>query len=300
MGREELNMETLVGMRRAPSVSVVVACLIGASRAVAYESPLGIPVKGLQGSIRVEQTTYRVDESIDVTVILTNVTKTPLTIDPWPGNWFVQVFDTRMNSIHPKARAGDVMRAPLATVTLQPGEHWDTAIKGLTLTTGLAGSTPLWKYGPLEPGTYWLGAEYVADPDPHHPEAWSGGLNCEPVKIEVAAPPQALELKAGEPVDGLLITFSASKPTWELGTVVELDASLKNIGEDPIVLDVFGDLNVIYRGSRTIHRVSSLVLLAGAQPRAQSTRETASYLAAKPVHSTEARGDVYQTPRMPP
>ena len=121
-----------------------------------------------------------------MTLTLTNVSGTPIVIDPWPGNWFVQVFDERMNVIGPKTRAVDVSRPAPKPATLQPGERWDATMSGWNLTTGLADGSPLWEYDPLPPGTYWLGADYTALADPRHPGIWSGRINCQLVKIDAA------------------------------------------------------------------------------------------------------------------
>ena len=73
-------------IRRTLRIGVIVASLIGASQAAAYEQLLGAPVKGLQGSIRAERTIYQAGEDVRVTLTLTNVSEAPITIDPWPGN----------------------------------------------------------------------------------------------------------------------------------------------------------------------------------------------------------------------
>ena len=178
-------------MRRALCISGIVACLIGAVPALALQQLLGVPVKGLQGSMRIERTAYHEGENIRVTLTLTNVSEVPITIDPWPGNWFVQLFDEHIRVIQPKARAVDVLRPLPEPRTLQPGESWSTQVEALRFVAHSPGSTPLWEYAPLKPGTYWLGAEYAALQDPSHPEMWFGGLNCQLVKIEVVATPVA-------------------------------------------------------------------------------------------------------------
>ncbi len=158
--------------------------LMMVSAAAADQLPVGIPRQRLQGSLETERTDYQVGESINVTVVLTNVSKVPIRIDAWPGNWLVRIFDERGNILTPIA-AADVLRPLVEPMTLAPGEQWKTTIKRLSLTTGLPGSTPNWKYPPLKPGTYWLGAQYSAQLDAHHPEVWSGGLRSRVVRIRV-------------------------------------------------------------------------------------------------------------------
>ena len=152
--------------------------------ASAYESPLGEPRKGLQAAIVTSRKVYKVSESVDITVTITNVSNHPIQIDPWAGNWFVQVFDEQWN-LQPVIRAVDVLRPLPEPLTLEPGEPWETPLEGLRLVTGLPGSTPLWEYEPLKPGKYRLGAEYGAMEYPDHPSLWSGGLNCVLVEIEI-------------------------------------------------------------------------------------------------------------------
>ena len=150
----------------------------------AYEPPLGEPRQGLQASIATSRKVYRVSESVDITLTITNVSNQPIQIDPWPGNWFVQVFDEQWN-LQPVIRAADVLRPMPEPLTLKPGEQWKTPLEELRLVTGLPGSTPLWEYDPLKPGKYRLGAEYGAMEYPDRPSLWSGGLNCVLVEIEI-------------------------------------------------------------------------------------------------------------------
>ena len=163
----------------------------------AYQQPLGTPVHGLQASITTNREVYRVGESIDVTVVLTTVSDTSMMIDPWPGNWFVRVYDENVIVVKPFSRAIDVIRSFADPLLLRPGERWSTEIRGLRLTTGLPGSTPNWEYQPLNPGTYWLGAEYSALPDSHNPKMWSGRLQSKLVKITV------VENNAGQAPPGI-------------------------------------------------------------------------------------------------
>ena len=150
----------------------------------AYEPPLGEPSKGLQASIATSRQVYKASEPIAITLTITNVSDQPIQIDPWAGNWFVQVFDEQWN-LQPVIRAVDVFRPLQDPLTLAPGEQRTTALEGLRLVAGLPGSTPLWEYEPLKPGKYWLGAEYVAMAYPDRPNLWSGGLNCVLVEIEL-------------------------------------------------------------------------------------------------------------------
>ena len=179
-----------VGARAKRSVGLLLTAVVAsalAASAGAEEQRLGTPVQGLQGSIVVEREVYRVGEPVSVTVTLTNVSDAPIEIDPWPGNWFVQVFDEKGTVLPPAAKAEDVTRPMALTKMLQPGETWSTQIEGLRLVTGLPGSTPLWEYRPLKPGVYLLGAEYIAMPSAAHPNMWMRGLNCKLVQITVAA-----------------------------------------------------------------------------------------------------------------
>lgn len=164
----------------------IVATSVLAVSAGAEEQLLGTPVQGLQASIVVEREVYRAGEPIRMAVTLTNVGDAPIDIDPWPGGWFVQVFDEAVQIIPPTARAADVIRPMTISKTLRPGESWSTTVEGLRLIVGLPGSTPFWEYAPLKPGVYWLGAEYTALPSAAHPNLWTGGVNCKLVKITVA------------------------------------------------------------------------------------------------------------------
>lgn len=168
-------------------VAVITAFLAAVTVSARADEPLlGTPVQGLQGSIAVEREVYRVGEPIRLTVTLTNVSDAPIDIDPWPGNWFVQVFDEQGLVLPPASKAEDVLRPMALTTMLQPGDTWSTQIEGLRLVTGLPGSTPLWEYALLKPGVYLLGAEYIAMPSAAHPNMWVRGLNCRLVKITVA------------------------------------------------------------------------------------------------------------------
>lgn len=56
----------------------------------------------------------------------------------------------------------------------------------------------------------------------------------------------AAEPKPGEPVDGLQITLTSAKPVWELGTVMEFEATLKNVSDKLLMTGMFGELNTVY------------------------------------------------------
>jgi len=139
----------------------------------------------LHASLDVAETAVTDSHALRLTVSVANVSGVPIAIDPWPGNWFVQVFDEDRKLIQPAARAGDVLRPLPSAHTLQPDERWSTEVVGLTLTSGLSGPTPDWEYAPLKPGTYWLSAFYTAEADARHPTMWSGTLATTDVKIEV-------------------------------------------------------------------------------------------------------------------
>ena len=173
-------------MKRNGWCWAAVVMLIRAPATHAFEPLLGTPVNGLQGSIAAARDTGRVGASITVTVTLTNISRSPIDIDPWPGNWFVQVFDERGMILPPATRATDILRPRAFPKTLQPGDSWSTQIEGLRLVTGLPGATLLWEYTPLKPGIYWLGAEYLASPAAQFPSLWTGGLNCRWVQMTVS------------------------------------------------------------------------------------------------------------------
>lgn len=139
----------------------------------------------LHASLGVTETAVSDSRALRLTLSVANVSGVPMTIDPWPGNWFVQVFDEDRKVIQPAARAGDVLRPLPQPHTLLPDKRWSTKVVGLTRTSGLPGSTPDWAYAPLKPGTYWLSAVYTAKADARHPTMWSGTLATEDVKIEV-------------------------------------------------------------------------------------------------------------------
>lgn len=150
----------------------------------AEEPILSEPINGVQVSLSPTKEIYQRNEEIELTLTLTNVSDESIEIDPWPGYWFVQISDEQWH-IMPYVRSNDVIREKTKTIVLKPGEQWDTIIKELSLTTGLEGSTPLWEYEPLEAGTYWVGADYIAYDHPDFPNMWIGGANCELIQIKI-------------------------------------------------------------------------------------------------------------------
>lgn len=110
-----------------------------AHAANAQEATPGAPQQGVQATITADRTTYATRDPIRVSMTLANVSDRAITIDPWEGNWFVQVYDEA--------------------------------------------------FVPLRPGTYWLGAECWALPDPSHPESWSGLVRSEFTRIELLDTP---------------------------------------------------------------------------------------------------------------
>jgi hypothetical protein len=148
------------------------------------EDPFGKTVDGLQASVASADNVYHAHEEVELTLTLTNVSDQPIEIDPWPGNWFVQVSDEEYN-LMPHVRAVDVIRQMPKTVILNPGEKWDTFIHGLSLTSGIAGSTPDWEYEPLKPGTYRVGAKYAAHQVADRPNMWANVVNSELIRIKI-------------------------------------------------------------------------------------------------------------------
>lgn len=153
--------------------------------AEATKQPFGTPHRGLQSLLRADRSIYQAHDEITVTVGLTNVSQEPIWIDPWPGHWFVRVFDDAFHELAPSTRAVDILRARTTPIPLPPGQSWKMTIKNLRLGEGAA---TLWAYDSLPSGRYRLGANYVVDPDPQYPELWSGGAMSELVQIDVVGP----------------------------------------------------------------------------------------------------------------
>lgn len=163
----------------------------GNSLSRAEEQLLGLSVNGLQGTLSVEKKSSSFQD-IKVTLSLMNVSDSPVEIDPWPDNWFITVFDEKMNVVSNFSRAADQMRPFPKPKILKPGEKWDVKITGLKLKTGLGDSSPDWEYFPLKPGIYYLGAEYTAMASLDHPKMWAGALNTRLSKIQVVSPLQSV------------------------------------------------------------------------------------------------------------
>ncbi len=148
------------------------------------ERPLGQPLNGLKVELKVRKGEVPSAADLRLVITLTNVSKKDLMIDPWPGHFFVQLLDHKYNGI-PAVRAADVLRPPTKPKRLEPGEEHTLDSEGLSLTTGLEGSTQNWSYQELPTGIYHLMAEYVVHKDPAHPELWTGGINTVLAKIEL-------------------------------------------------------------------------------------------------------------------
>ena len=151
--------------------------------------PLGEPRNGLQAAISSGRAIYYENEPTDFTLTLTNVTPEPksvgIQIDPWEGCWFVKVYDDKW-SLMPHTVSPINVPVPFSNpYTLSAGQNRETKISGLSLMTGLLGSTPEWQYERLKPGSYWIGAEYTAQNFPNHPEVWSGKLLTKYIRIDI-------------------------------------------------------------------------------------------------------------------
>ena len=168
------------------TVNTFLVSIILVNAACAYEPPFGQQENGLQATVTSTRQAYQNSDEIILTLTITNVSDAPIEIDPWPGNWFVHVSDENWK-VMPHVRASDVLRPMPKPTTLRPGERWDTTMKGLSLTSGLPGSTPDWAYEPLKPGKYWIGAHYLAQRHSNYPQVWSGDLNPTLIQIQVGA-----------------------------------------------------------------------------------------------------------------
>ena len=49
--------------------------------------------------------------------------------------------------------------------------------------------------------------------------------------------------KPGESVNNLQLTVTSDSSRWDLGSSKEFQAVLKNVGDTPVIIDTFGDLN---------------------------------------------------------
>lgn len=153
------------------------------------ELPLGEPKNGLQATISSGKAIYYENESIDLVLTLTNVIPEPksggIEIDPWEGCWFVKVFDDKWQLMPHTVNPIDTPIPFSNPDTLLAGQSRETKILGLALTTGLLGSIPEWRYEPLKPGSYRIGAEYTAQNFPNHPEVWAGRLWTKYIRIDI-------------------------------------------------------------------------------------------------------------------
>jgi hypothetical protein len=142
----------------------------------------GRPVAGLQAAILLV-TEATPGSLVPVTLKLCNITSEEIPIDKWRGLWFVDVRDSSGRAVR-HTRAIDILRPITRPEPLPPASCWNTELEGLCLVAGSAGSTPLWRYEPLEAGVYTLRAEYRSWDRPmhsrfkeHHPDwpiPWSG------------------------------------------------------------------------------------------------------------------------------
>lgn len=62
---------------------------------------------------------------------------------------------------------------------------------------------------------------------------------------------------SAESVRGLSVTLTAPRTSWTLGGVVELDATLTNVGDRPFLIDTFGELDGLYQGKRASNVIPS-------------------------------------------
>ena len=69
----------------------------------------------------------------------------------------------------------------------------------------------------------------------------------------------------GEPVNGLQVMVIDARTTWAVGAVMDFDATLKNVGDHPFLVDVFGDLDEVYQGKHTSEYVTSCWALSWEQ-----------------------------------
>ncbi len=169
-------------------IIVTFICILQHFISTATEIPYGTLRNGLQASIRIDRQIFHEGEAINLMLIITNISDQTIEIDDWPGNWSLEIFAEPWQLITPIS-AIDVMRPMPKPRSLQPGQQWETQIEGLSLTTGLPGSTPLWQYKPLSPGTYWIFAKFDASGViDSYPEAPLETLTAKGVKIDIGPP----------------------------------------------------------------------------------------------------------------
>lgn len=78
----------------------------------------------------------------------------------------------------------------------------------------------------------------------------------------LAAGTSAWAAEPGEPVDGLTVTLVPAGAVWRAGEAMAFEATLRNVGERVFLVDLFGDLDELYRGKRRDHVVTSCWALA--------------------------------------
>ncbi len=72
--------------------------------------------------------------------------------------------------------------------------------------------------------------------------------------VAAKIPPPPL---GGEPTRGLQVSAQPAQTTWVLGKPITLEATLTNVGETPVLVDLFGDLHELYEGKRRDSYVTS-------------------------------------------
>ena len=53
---------------------------------------------------------------------------------------------------------------------------------------------------------------------------------------------------AGQPVNGLQVRAQATDAAWPLGSALAVEVTLTNVSDQPVLVDLFGDLNALYEG----------------------------------------------------
>ena len=87
----------------------------------AYAKPKETPRQGLKAIISLPKGEVTIKD-LHIILELENISKETIEVDPWIGNWFVQVYDEQVNIINPKFRAVDVLRPYPQIYPLKPGE----------------------------------------------------------------------------------------------------------------------------------------------------------------------------------
>ncbi|MBI3320787.1 MAG: hypothetical protein HYZ91_00795 [Candidatus Omnitrophica bacterium] len=81
-----------------------------------------------------------------------------------------------------------------------------------------------------------------------------------PLQVQAEQPPHPSN--PGEPVQGLQVVLAAAHSTWPSGAAATLEATLKNVGTQPFVVDVFGDVNELYSWKHRSNYLPSCWMLA--------------------------------------